>query len=147
MCREARRRTEAGQITAMLVIFAICLLMAVIAVTDISASYLRRQAATSLADGAALAATEAAAASSIYTDADDEGYVPLEPAAGAAAVDRYLAEVGAYTTYPGLRAAVTVEGHTVRVALSMPYELPVSMPGVANTITVHGTGSAALPIY
>lgn len=139
-------RTEAGQITAMLVIFAICLLMAVVAVTDISAAYLRRQSATSLADGAALAATEAAAASSIYGGDDDE-YVALEESAAAAAVERYLVEVGAYQSYPGLRTTVTVDEHAVRVALSMPFELPVSMPGVADTTTIDATGSAALPIY
>ena len=39
---------ETGQITAMLVIFAVILLLVIAAVTDISASYLRRQAVTNL---------------------------------------------------------------------------------------------------
>lgn len=137
---------EAGQITVMVVLFAVCVLLAVIAVTDISASYLRRQAATSLADGAALAATEGAVAASVY-GSGDQGYVAIDQAAAEAAVDRYLSDTGSYAAYPGLHAEVAVVGDTVRVTLTMPFELPVSMPGVRDTTTIHATGSAALPIY
>ena len=48
------RRDQRGQVTVMLVIFAVCLLLAISAVIDISAGYLRRQAVTNLADGARL---------------------------------------------------------------------------------------------
>ncbi len=136
----------------MLVIFSICALLAVAAVTDISASYLRRQAATSLADGAALAATEAAAAVRVY-DADvdqaDGGgeVVSIDPAAATAAVDTYLHDTGAYAEYPGLQASVSVHDGRVRVALTMPFELPVPVPGVDPGTTIHATGSAVLPIY
>jgi hypothetical protein len=128
----------------MLVIFSICLLLAIIAVTDVSASYLRRQSATSLADGAALAATQAAAAGGIYTDADD--FVAIDEPAAEAAVDQYLREVGAYASYPGLVADVDVDGHVVSVALVMPYRLPVPVPGVERVTTIHATASAELPI-
>jgi hypothetical protein len=142
----ARRRGEAGQITAMLVIFSICLLIAVAAVTDISASYLRRQAATSLADGAALAATDAAAAGGVYTGEDIE-FVTIDEASAAAAVDEYLRNVGAYDDYPGLRVDVAVVGHTVEVTMTMPDDLPVTMPGVDATTTIHSRAAAQLPIY
>ncbi len=138
------RRTESGQITAMLVILTICLVIAITAVVDISAGYLRRQSATSLADGAALAATEAAAAGGIYAGADD--FVPIDDAAAVVAVDRYLREVGAYADYPGLVVAVDVVGHQVRVRMAMPYRLPVRMPGVDATTTIHAQASAELPI-
>lgn len=141
----SRVRGDQGQVTAMLVLFAICVLLAVVAVIDISASYLRRQSTTSLADGAALAATEAAAASSIYGSPDDR-YVAIDPAAAQSAVDIYLRDTGAYAAYRGLRASVAVEGFTVRVVLTMPYELPVKVPGVRATTTIHATGSAVLPI-
>jgi hypothetical protein len=142
--RRLPNRSEDGQITAMLVIFSICLLIAIVAATDISASYLRRQSATSLADGAALAATEAAAAGGIYADSDD--FVAIDETAARAAVDSYLSEVGAYGDYPGLTVAVDVVGHQVEVALMMPYRLPVRMPGVDTTTTIHATASAELPI-
>jgi hypothetical protein len=128
----------------MLVIFSICLLIAIVAVTDISASYLRRQSATSLADGAALAATGAAAAGGIYSDSDD--FVAIDEDAARAAVDAYLTEVGAYADYPGLAIDVDVVGHQVEVALVMPYHLPVRMPGVEATTTIHASASAELPI-
>lgn len=141
-----RRRDDSGQITAMLVIFSFCALLTVVAVTDISASYLRRQSATSLADGAALAATEAAAAVNVYGSADDD-YVRLDPVAARAAVDTYLRDTGSYAAHPGLKAVVAVEGVTVRVFLTMPFSLPVPVPGVDPTTTIHAAGSAQMPIY
>jgi Putative Flp pilus-assembly TadE/G-like len=143
--RTRAARNEQGQITAMLVIFSVCLLLAIIAVTDISASYLRRQAVVSLADGAALAASDGAAAAGIYGKARDDFVVIAQPAA-AAAVDSYLRETGAYASYPGLHVEVSAQGHTVTVYLSMPYALPVPVPGVAGTTTLHAVGASQLPI-
>ncbi len=140
------QRSETGQITAMLVILTICLVIAVAAVTDISGSYLRRQAAKSLADGAALAATTATATGAIYGD-QDAHYVTLDETTATVAVDRYLHTVGAYRSYPGLTVDVRVVGHAVEVALVMPYRLPVRMPGVDATTTIHARAAAALPIY
>ncbi len=130
----------------MLVLFTICLLLAITAVIDVSASYLRRQAAMSLADGAALAASDGAAAAGVYGDADDD-YVIIGQPAAETAVDAYLRDTGAYSQYPGLHVAVQVEGHTVNVELAMPYELPVPVPGVADTTTIHASGSSIMPIY
>lgn len=141
-----RERGEPGIITGMLVIFAICLLLTIIAVTDLSAAYLRRQAAMSLADGASLAATGAAAAGSIYHNGDGH-YVPINRAAAAAAVRRYLVTTGAYGDYPGLRSHVQVVGHRVVVLLTMPYRLPIPVPGVKPVTMVHATSAAELPIY
>lgn len=140
------RGDDSGQITAMLVLFSICLLLAIIAVTDISASYLRRQAASSLAAGAALSASDAAAAVGAYGSAVD-GFVVLDQDAAAAAVDSYLRTTGAYAAYPGLDVQVAVYGQTVEVSLSMPYELPVSVPGVRDIAVIHGSGAAQMPIY
>lgn len=144
--RQFGHRSERGQITAMLVIFALTLLLAISAVINISASYLRRQSATSLADGAALAALDAAAAAGVYGSPSDE-FVPIDQAAAAAAVETYLQSTGAYADYPGLGADVVVQEHTVVVSLSMPYELPVSIPGVQGATTIHASGAAVLPIY
>jgi hypothetical protein len=130
----------------MLVIFSMCALLVVVAVTDISASYLRRQSATSLADGAALAATESAAAVNVYGSADDD-FVRLDRAAAQTAVDTYLRDTGSYAAYPGLTAVVVVEDVTVRVLLTMPFTLPVPVPGVDPTTTIHAFGSAQMPIY
>jgi Flp pilus assembly protein TadG len=145
-CPGLAGRSQDGVITGMLVIFAICLLLTVIAVTDLSAAYLRRQGAMSLADGAALAATEAAAAGSVYQGGDGQ-YVPINQAAASAAVRRYLTTTGAYRDYPGLRSRVQVVGHRVLVLLTMPYRLPIPVPGVRQVTLVHATSAAELPIY
>jgi Putative Flp pilus-assembly TadE/G-like len=139
-------RDERGVITAMLVIFALCLLLTIVAVTDLSAAYLRRQTAMSLADGAALAATQAAAAGSIYRHPNG-GYVAIEPVAAGAAVRAYLTRTGAYDDFPGLRSEVRVVGHRVLVALVMPYRLPIPVPGVRRTTLVRASSGAELPIY
>jgi Putative Flp pilus-assembly TadE/G-like len=145
-CGSERVRTESGQITAMLVLLGICLLLAVVAVTDISGSYLRRQSAASLADGAALSASDSAVAAGVYSRAD-AGYVDIDPDAASAAVRTYLQRVGAFGEYPGLDVEVRVDGHVVTVLLSMPYNLPITMPGVPRTTTVHGRAAAEVPIY
>ncbi len=144
--RRRRRRNEAGQITAMLILFTACLLLAIAAVTDISASYLRRQAVTNLADGAALAATDAAAAAGVYAD-PDAAYVTISPEAAQLAVEEYLAATGATDDYPGMQTAVSVDGYVVTVSLTVTFDLPVPVPGVAGTVDVHGTGSSVMPIY
>jgi hypothetical protein len=144
--RSNRAASERGQVTAMLVIFALILLLAIAAVTDASAAYLRRQGVTNLADGAALAATDAAAAAGVYADPDAE-YVTISSEAARRAVEDYLVRTGAYEDYPGLTAEVVVEGHIIRVALTVPFDLPVPVPGVDDTVDVHGTGSSVLRIY
>ncbi len=140
-----RSRDERGQVTVLLVMFAVCLVLVITAVTDMSASYLRRQAAMSLVDGAALAAANGAAAAGVY-DSNDK-FVVIGQAAAQTAVASYLREIGAYSRYPGLQVEVMTSGHTVTVALAMPYRLPVPVPGVAATTTVHATGSSEMPIY
>jgi hypothetical protein len=142
----SRARGDDGQITAMLVLLSICLLLAIIAVTDISGSYLRRQAVSSLADGAALSASDSAVASGIYRGSD-VGFVDLDPAAASAAVQEYLRRCGAFRRYPGLDARVVVDGHVVTVYLTAPYRLPVAMPGVPATAAIHGSAAVEVPIY
>ena len=144
--RDSRRRGQGGVITGMLVFFCLCLLLTIVAITDLSAAYLRRENAISLADGASLAATEAAAASSIYSN-PDANFVPIDQRGAAAAVRAYLVRTGAYGDYPGLRSTVTVVGHRVVVALTMPYHLPIPVPGVKQVVLVHATSAAELPIY
>jgi Putative Flp pilus-assembly TadE/G-like len=144
--RRPHSRAEDGQITAMLVLLSMCLLLAIVAVTDISGSYLRREAAGSLADGAALAASNSAVAAGFYRSSD-AGYVDVDPAAASAAVQNYLGRTGAFTRYPGLDVRVVVEGHVVTVYLTMPYRLPVTMPGAPHTATIHASAAVEVPIY
>jgi hypothetical protein len=50
--------------------------------------------------------------------------------------------------YPGLRASVDViDDRTIVVELLMPYDLPVSVPGVRDAITIRVQAAAELPVY
>jgi hypothetical protein len=147
--RLARRagRAESGSIAPLLIVFAIGLALTIAAVVDVSGAFLRRQSAASLADGAALSASDAAAAASVYAGAGDS-YVPIDEGAARQAVDAYLSQTGAFDRYPGLRASVeVVGGHTVVVDLRVRYELPISVPGSRDSIVVRVQSSAELPVY
>lgn len=136
---------ERGSVAPLMIAFVIGLLFVISAVTDVSGAYLRRQAAVSLADGAALAAADKAAAAAVYEQDDD--YVHFDQATAHAAVDHYLHDVGAYNAYPGLRYGVDVTADTITVRLAVPYPLPVHVPGTPHTITVDAQSSSQMPIY
>jgi hypothetical protein len=145
--RVGSRRPEAGTITPLLVVFALCLAVLVSVVLDVSAAYLRRQTTASLADGAALSASDAAAAAAVYTG-EHGGYVPIDENSARHAVADYLRETGSLARYPGLRASVDVLGdRTIVVELLMPYDLPVSLPGVRDSVTIRVEAAAELPVY
>lgn len=146
MTRRREAAGEAGQLTVLIVVFALCLLLAVAAITDVSAAYLRRQSVASLADGAALSATDGAAAAAVYGNPDAANVTLDEPAARAA-VERYLQEVGAYDEFPGLRAQVAVTDDVLSVRLRFGYRLPFPVPGLRTQTTIEATGSATMPIY
>lgn len=142
----ARCKAESGQLTVLILAFAICLLLVIAAVTDISASYLRRQSLASLADGAALSATDGAAAAAVYGD-PRASHVALDESAARSAVDAYLQEVDAYGRFPGLRAHVEVADDVLEVRLQHDYQLPFPVPGAKSQTTIEATGSATMPIY
>lgn len=144
-CRLAR--SDEGSITPLLLVFAICLALTISAVIDVSAAYLRRQAASSLADGAALSASDAAAAAAVYSG-EGRRYVPIDEDAARHAVAAYLDESGALARYPGLRAAVEVIGtRTIVVELLVPYDLPISVPGARDAVVIRVQAAAELPVY
>ncbi|MFZ2503681.1 MAG: pilus assembly protein TadG-related protein, partial [Nocardioides sp.] len=107
--REIRRRSEAGQVTVLIVGFALVLLLAVVVVVDASAAYLQRQGLANLADGAALAGADAGAqGDEVYTTGLEGERAQVVAAAARRGVARYLATNNARGEFPGLVAAVTV---------------------------------------
>jgi|tagenome__1003787_1003787.scaffolds.fasta_scaffold20197393_2 hypothetical protein len=142
-----RPRREAGTVTPLLLAFAVCLGLLIAAVTDVSAAYLRRQAAASVADGAALSASDAAAAASVYAG-ESRRFVPIDEEAARHAVLAYLDDSGAAHRYPGLRTDVQVlDGRTIVVDLAMPYDLPISIPGSRDSVVIRVESSAEVPVY
>ncbi len=86
-----RRRDERGQMTLMIVGFAVILMMAVAVVVDASAAYLQRQGLDNLADGAALAGADGGAqGTEVYTRGLDGVRADLVADAARRSVRDYL---------------------------------------------------------
>ena len=142
-----RRRDERGQTTVLIVGLAVVLMMAVALVVNVSAAYLQRQSLDNLADGAALVAADAGAeGDDVYAGGLGEDRLALLEATAREAVDDYLVRTGARGQYPGLTRTVRVDEATrsVRVRISAPLALPLTIPGAPQTATVAAVGAAAV---
>jgi hypothetical protein len=128
--------------------FAVVLLMLTAVVTDASAAYLQRQSLDTLADGAALAAADAAASGAdSYGDGLDTD-LHLDAAVARVAVSSYLHRVGAFRRYPRLVAAVSVDASTQRVTVSLhaPLHLPLHVPGGPEQAAIGATSAATVGV-
>ena len=139
---------ERGQVTLMIIGFAVVLAMAVAVVTDASAAFLQRQSLDSLADGAALAAADAAASGA---DAYEGGLGPelvLTEADARSAVYDYLERSGAFARFPGLTPHVRLDETARRVVVDLgaPIRLPLHVPGGPAYATVGATGAADVTV-
>lgn len=140
-------RDERGQTTVLIVGFAVVLMMAVAVVVDVSAAYLQRQGLDNLADGAALVGADAGAqGEDVYDGGLGEDRLALFEAEARQAVDDYLAQTGARRAYPGLGRTVDVDAatRTVRVRITAPLDLPLTIPGSPARATVSAEGAAAV---
>jgi hypothetical protein len=147
--RPADRRTERGSTIPLIIGFALVLALVVAFVVDASAAYLRRQALDTLADGAALQGADlGAAGTEVYGGGLGASELELTPDLAQQAVDDYLARIGAYRRYPGLRAAVTVDrtARRVLVHLRAPLHLPLGIPGSPAHPVVGAEGSASVVV-
>jgi uncharacterized membrane protein len=144
----ARRTREEGTASVLIIGLALMLAMMAAVVTDASAAYLQRQGLDTLADGAALTAADAAA-SGAETYAEGLGAdLHLDVATARAAALAYLHRVGAFTTYPGLTADVSVDPTTdrVMVVVHAPVTLPLHVPGSPDHAAIGATGSASVGV-
>ena len=139
------RRDESGSITPLIVGFALIVAVLVAVVVDASAAYLRRQGLDSLADAAALAATDGLQGDSVYTRGLD-ARVEIDPQAARRHVEDYLRATGALDRYRGLTWDVTATRTTVVVRVATPLDLPLHVPGVGERATVTGTAAAVVVV-
>lgn len=138
---------ERGQTTVLIVGFAVVLMMTVAVVVNVSAAYLQRQGLDNLADGAALAGADAGAqGEDVYAGGLGEERLALFEAEARRGVDDYLELTGARAAYPGLGRIVEVDPVTrsVRVEISAPLDLPLTIPGAPERATVSASGAAAV---
>ena len=146
MRRTTRRpRDERGQTTILVIGFVLVIAMTIVVVVDASAAYLRRQALSSLADGAALAAADGLQGEQVYT-AGLGDRARVDPETARALVAAYLGSVGATRRYPGLRHSVEISGERVVVRVGAPLDLPLPLPGVASSTQVRATSAAVTAV-
>jgi hypothetical protein len=140
-------RDEHGQVTVLIVGFALLIGMLIAVVVDASAAYIQRQGLNSLADGAALHGADlGATGEEVYTGGVTDELLELTRAKTREAVRRYLVDVGAYRRYPGLsyRVLVDPDSERITVSLSAPLDLPLTFPGSPEDASVGATGSAVV---
>jgi uncharacterized membrane protein len=136
-------RDEAGQVTVLVIGFALLLLMAVGVTVDASAAYLQRQSLSTLADSAALAGADEVEGAAVYTAGLDGARAPLDTDRIRGVVGDHLREVGAYAEFPGLSFDVAVRDRSVVVRVSAPLDLPVTVAGLTEG-RVGARGSAVV---
>ena len=138
-------RNEHGSITPLVIGFAFLVAVLVAVVVDASAAYLRRQGLDSLADAAALAATDGLQGDQVYTHGLDDRAV-IDAGAARRYVEDYLRSSGGLAHYPGLSWTVSTSATTVLVHVAAPLDLPLRVPGVGESATVTGTAAAVVVI-
>ncbi len=145
--RRQAPRDEAGQLTVLIVGFAVILMVAVAVVVDASAAYLQRQGLDNLADGAALAGADGGAQGiEVYTRGLDGVRVELVAESAHRAIRAYLTSTGAHQRYPGLAYEVQVGTDTVTVEIRAPLDLPITFPGSPERPTIAATGAAVVTL-
>jgi hypothetical protein len=139
------RDGERGSVTPLIIGLAAVLVLLVAVVVDASAAFLRRQQLDSLADAAALAATDGVQGEAVYTHGLGRR-AAIDPDAARRYVADYLAASGARAHFPGLVCEVRTTADTVVVRLSAPMQLPLHVGDVGTTTTVTGTASSVVAV-
>lgn len=135
--------TERGQISLLVIGFAVILLSLVAVVVDASHVVLLRRSLSSLADGAAVTAAQSVAEEAVYAGGTT-AFLPLDERSAARAVQDYLRT----SQMPVRVVDVDVSGERVTVVLSATADLP--LVGVVTSrfdgTTVTAAASARSPI-
>ncbi len=138
-------REEQGSVTPLIIGFAVVVALLVGAVVDASAAYLRRQGLNSVADSAALAATDGLQGEAVYTHGLGRR-ARIDPVAARRYVADYVAGSGLERRFPGLDYSVTTTADTVVVRVSTRMDLPLHVPGVGTDIPVTGTAASVVVV-
>lgn len=139
------RRDERGSITPLVIGFTLLVAVLVAVVVDASAAYLRRQGLNSVADAAALAATDGLQGDRVYTHGLGDR-AEIDAAAARRYVEDYLRSSGALGRYPGLTWQVTTSATSVAVHVAAPLDLPLRVPGVGESAMVTGAAAAVVVV-
>ena len=130
------RRSESGSVTPLIIGFTLVIAVLLAVVIDASAAFLLRQRLDSVADAAALAATEGLEGEAAYTGGLD-GRAEIDEAAAT----RYAAaSIAATRGVDGIGFEVRARERVVEVVVHAPLHLPLPVPGISGSMV---TGHAA----
>lgn len=135
------RRAERGSITPLVIGFAIVLVMLVGVVVDASAAFLKRQQLHSLADAAALAATEGIQGEQVYMHGLGEQAMIDPGVARARAAERLHA-----ARVTGLRFRIVTRDDSVSVHVRAPLDLPFRIGGIGGAVMISGSATAVVTV-
>lgn len=135
------RRTEAGSVTPLIIGFILVIAVLLAVVIDASAAFLLRQRLDSVADAAALAATEGLEGEAAYTT----GLGERAEIDGPAATRYAAASIAATRGVAGLDFEVHASGRVVEVVVRAPLRLPLPVPGIGG-VTVSGRAASVVEI-
>lgn len=139
------RADERGSIAPLVIGLTALLLVLVAVVVDASAAFLRRQELDSVADAAALAATDGVQGDAVYTHGLGDR-VEIDPDTARRYVAAYLDRSGALDRFPGLAVEVRTEVDTVVVRLVGAVRLPLHVPGVLQESRITGTAASVVVV-
>lgn len=140
-----RHRDERGSVTPLIIGFAVVVALLVGVVVDASAAFLHRQRLNSVADAAALAATDGLQGEQVYTHGlGSRAYI--DPAAARAYVEDYLTGAGVRTRFPDLSYSVSTAPQRVVVRVVAPVDLPIRVGGIGRSAMVSGTAASVIAV-
>ena len=143
--RRASKQDDRGQMTLMIIGFAVIVLLLVTVVTNASKAFLWRRSISSYADAAALAASQSVGEAGIYSS-DLTATLPVTERDATDAVDDFIAVAGLRGHFPDLRREVDVAPDgtvTVTLVTTMPLAFVNGVSdGYGGGVTVAGTASS-----
>lgn len=132
---------ERGSITPLVIGFTVMLVMLVGVVVNASAAFLKRQQLNSLADAAALAATEGVEGEQVYTGGLGER-AEIDPAVARARAADQLGAAGV----AGLRFRIVTRTDSVTVHLDAPIDLPFRIGDLGQAVMISGRGTGVVTV-
>jgi uncharacterized membrane protein len=140
------RRGESGQITIMIIAFAVIAALAVGVVVNASAAFLQRRSLASWADGAALAATQSVDHGRLYSEGA-HGSLPLSDAGVRSAVSAYVSRHDLEGRFSKFQVeAITVDRGEGRVTVRLSATVPLAPIGSVATAPIVAEASAVAPL-
>jgi uncharacterized membrane protein len=144
------RQPDEGQITLLIIGFAVIVLLLVTVIANVSKAFVWRRSISSWADAAALAASQSIGEGGIY-ESGLTATLPVSEEDAVAAVDQFIIDNGVADSFPALRREVDVDRTTGAIQVTLTSTMPLVFVNVISSeftdgVTVVGTASSVAPL-